>query len=51
MMIVKTVDSVCLFVCLGIEARSGLGQVSRSRANSSHRGGGKLELGKSYHQS
>ena len=32
---------VCLFVCLNIEARSGLGQVSRSGANSSHRGGGR----------
>jgi hypothetical protein len=37
--IVGIVD--CLFVCLNIEARSGLGQVSRSGANSSHRGGGR----------
>ena len=42
--------ALILFVCLDTEARSGLGQVSRSGANSSHRGGGSLALGKSYHQ-
>jgi hypothetical protein len=38
--LIQIMATTCLFVCLNIEARSGLGQVSRSGANSSHRGGG-----------